>query len=214
MRYLARTAFVLLCALPFAALGEETDDGLLPAGEIRRLFDGAASEWTAPPRLVRLAFVAAEDDRHFEKLPQHSKITLNLVKSVLARRAERSSLRHIRLYGLSLRTARALTQDEILDWYINVAYLGRGCVGLASAARAYFGREMQDLSLQEAAYLAGLGHAPSIYHPLRSPDRAMERRNAVLEKMREANFIGSEEADAALRTELVVRDPLGSCGPG
>ena len=77
--------------------------------------------------------------------------------------------------------------------------------------RAYFGKSVDELSLEESAYLAALPKGPNLFHPVRSYDRAVERRNFVLSQMLKAGFISDDEAAAASQTDITVRGPLGRC---
>src|SRR5262249_46439111 len=94
----------------------------------------------------------------------------------------------------------------ILEAYLNEVYWGRSgsanLIGLGSAARGYFGREPAELSLAQAATLAGMIKAPADYSPLTHPDRAMERRNHVLERMAELGWIDRARAAAAEQEPL------------
>jgi len=77
----------------------------------------------------------------------------------------------------------------------------------------YFGKSAADLNLEEIAYLAALPKAPSLFHPVRSRDRAIERRDFILMEMRNAGFISGDETDRAMQTALNVHDPLVRCEP-
>lgn len=98
---------------------------------------------------------------------------------------------------------------EILENYLNEIYLGqhgaKGIFGMWEAARVYFGKEPRDLTLGEAAILAGMVKSPNTYSPLRHPDRIVPRRNYVLQRMREFGDISKEEYDAALKETIVPR---------
>ena len=102
-----------------------------------------------------------------------------------------------------------MTKDEILEWYLNEVYLGhRGAanvIGIGQAARTYFGKEASRLSVGEAATLAGIIRAPNANSPLRSPDRARKRRDAVLDRMLEEGWLTPEEAAREKRAPLVVK---------
>ena len=103
---------------------------------------------------------------------------------------------------LALRLERTFSKRQILELYVNEIYLGFGSYGIAAASLNYFGKPLRDLSLSEAAYLAALPKAPNNYHPFRHPARALARRNWVLARMAENNFITQEEAQAASATPL------------
>ncbi len=113
----------------------------------------------------------------------------------------------------SIAIGEALSHYEVLDWYGNQVFLGQSCFGFAGAAIAYFGKPIEDLRLEETAYLAALPKAPMLFHPVRSSDRAVERRNFVLSEMSKAGFVSEREAESARQTPLVVNRPLVSCEP-
>jgi penicillin-binding protein 1C len=104
----------------------------------------------------------------------------------------------------ALRIERRLEKAEILAAYLNSAPYGQNLVGAEAAARRYFGKPAAELTLPEAALLAGLPQAPSALEPLAHPERALARRNHVLHRMRDEGFISVEEHDRALRTELAA----------
>jgi penicillin-binding protein 1A len=104
---------------------------------------------------------------------------------------------------LAMRLERQFTKDEILYLYLNNIYLGSGAYGVAAAAQEYFGKNVEDLTLPEAALLAGLPQAPSRYDPQRNPDAARNRQHYVLERMRIEGFITPEQFEEA-RGETVV----------
>jgi penicillin-binding protein 1A len=94
------------------------------------------------------------------------------------------------------------SKDEILDMYLNTVYFGSNAYGVEAAAKTYFDKDPVDLTLAEAALLAGLPQAPSAYSPRKHPEEALRRRNIVLLKMYELGFITLEEGRAAMREEL------------
>src|SRR5690606_23673994 len=98
---------------------------------------------------------------------------------------------------LAFRIENAFTKDQILELYLNEIYLGLGSYGIAAAALLYFDKSVHELNIEEAAYLAALPKAPSNYHPFNHPERAIERRNWVIDRMQENGFVTSEEANAA-----------------
>jgi len=105
---------------------------------------------------------------------------------------------------LALKLERAFTKDEILELYLNQIYLGFGSHGVAAAALNYFDKSLTELSLAEAAYLAALPKAPNNYHPFRRRDRAIARRNWVIGRMLDNEFITSYQASVARSEDLVV----------
>ena len=112
--------------------------------------------------------------------------------------------RKIREALLALKLERAFTKDEILELYLNQIYLGLGSHGVAAAALNYFDKSLTELSLAEAAYLAALPKAPNNYHPFRRRDRAIARRNWVIGRMLDNEFITSYQASVARSEDLVV----------
>ena len=187
-----------------------------------------------PENLVR-AVLAAEDRRFFEhhgldvfgvaralsratfgggetSAPRQggSTVTQQLVKNTYLTH-ERTLRRKLREAVFALALERRLSKQEIFALYCREIYLGqRGGLalrGVKQAARAYFGKDLTDLSLAEAATLAGMIRAPALYAPDRHPQRARLRRDAVLASMREADFISRDEHDAALRAPLAVAAP-------
>ena len=103
---------------------------------------------------------------------------------------------------LSLQMERQYTKQEILTFYVNKVYMGNGYYGMKTAAKSYFGKELGDLSVAQAALLAGIPQAPTQYDPYANPDAAKERRNTVLNDMYEDKYISKEEYVQAKATDL------------
>lgn len=103
---------------------------------------------------------------------------------------------------LSLQMERQFTKQEILTFYINKVYMGNGYYGMKTAAKSYFGKELSELSVPQAALLAGIPQAPTQYDPYTNPEAAKERRNTVLAEMYEDKNISKEEYDQAVATEV------------
>ena len=183
------------------------------------------------PLHVRQAFIAAEDQSFYEhrgvdpvgitrafinnlaaggrKVQGGSTITQQVVKSLLLS-PQKSYERKIKEIILSLRVERQLSKDEILALYLNHIYLGSSAHGIVAAAREYFGKDPADLTLPEAALLAGLPQAPSLYSPFRHWPRAKSRQRYVLRRMYDSGFITAEERDAALARSLALATRPGS----
>ncbi len=170
-----------------------------------------------PDRLI-LAFLAAEDDRFFkhpgvdwqgiiravfslittgEKRQGGSTITMQLVRNLYLTK-EKSYKRKIKEILLALRLEKHLEKDKILELYLNKIFLGHRSYGVGTAARTYYGKDIHDLSLAEMAMIAGLPKAPSSYNPITNPDRARLRRDYVLRRMLELDFIDQNEHDQAV----------------
>ena len=181
----------------------------------------------AVPKLVISAFLAAEDKNFYEhggldftgiaragvnyiqnlgsnRRPQGaSTITQQVAKNFLLTN-ELSMTRKIKEALLALKIERTYSKDKILELYLNEIYLGLGAYGIAAASLVYFDKSVSELNVQEAAYLAALPKAPNNYHPFRQRERALERRNWVIERMAESGFIKSADAEAAKKTSLGV----------
>ena len=181
----------------------------------------------AVPKRVINAFLAAEDKNFYEhggldftgiaraavnymqnfgssRHPQGaSTITQQVAKNFLLSN-EVSFTRKIKEALLALKIERTYSKDKILELYLNEIYLGLGAYGIASASLTYFDKGVNELSVPEAAYLAALPKAPNNYHPFRQRERALERRNWVIDRMVEAGFINSDVAEKAKRTPLNV----------
>lgn len=184
---------------------------LVPIGEI--------------PAAVQLAFVAAEDKSFFQHrgldyssilraamanlrgggIKQGaSTITQQTVKSLLLS-PERTFRRKIREMILALQIEQRFSKDEILYLYVNQIYFGHGAWGIGQAARDYFGKTVSELTLSEAALLAGLPQRPSDYSPYASMESADKRRRYVLGRMLADGFIGQEAYDEAIEDIPEIR---------
>ena len=133
-----------------------------------------------------------------------STITQQVAKNMLLNN-ELSISRKIKEVLLATRIDDALPKDRILELYLNEIYLGAGAYGVASAALTYFDKPLDELTLGEAAFLAGLPKAPSNYNPVRSPQAARLRRDTVLDQMQEAGFATPAEIAAAKADPVTVR---------
>lgn len=140
-----------------------------------------------------------------------STITQQVAKSLLLSN-ERTYSRKFKEAILARRIDKRFTKDEILEIYLNQSYFGHGSYGIESAAGNYFQKHVWELTLPESALLAGLPKAPSAYDPTRNPERALERRNTVLQRMLEENLITPQERAEAAATPLDLnpreKDPL------
>jgi len=169
------------------------------------------------PKPVIQAFLAAEDDRFFEhpgvdwqgiaragfvllttgeKSQGGSTITMQLARNVFLT-SERTFTRKAREILLALQIERDMSKEEILELYLNKIFLGNRAYGVGAAAQVYFGTDVQSLTLAQTALLAGLPKAPSRDNPTANPQRARERRDYVLRRMRELEFISELDFEAA-----------------
>ncbi len=142
-----------------------------------------------------------------------STITQQVAKNFLLT-SEVSVERKIKEWMLAFRLEDAYTKDKIIELYLNEIFLGSGSYGVAAAAYNYFDKSLDQLTIAETAYLAGLPKAPSNYHPVRQYKRAIERRNWVIERMSENQHIGEEDAKTAVSEDLIPHfRPAGAQSP-
>lgn len=177
------------------------------------------------PLLVQRAFIAAEDRRFYQhngidpvgigralvrNLKQGaveegaSTITQQLARTVFLSQ-DRTILRKLNEVLLAGKLERQLSKQQILEQYLNNVYLGSSAYGISDAAWIYFSKTPAQLTLPEAALIAGLPPAPSVYSPLVNPDLALERRATVLRRMREAGFIDDIQLQRASATPLELK---------
>ena len=135
-----------------------------------------------------------------------STITQQVAKNFLLTN-EVSIARKVKEVILALRIERAFSKNKILELYLNEIYLGFGSYGVAAAALNYFDKSLNDLTLAEAAFLAGLPKAPNNYHPVRRPEAARARRDYVLNRMAEDGYISLASAAAEMAGRVRVRPP-------
>ncbi len=132
-----------------------------------------------------------------------STITQQVAKNMLLS-SEVSLTRKIKEVLLATRIEAAMPKDRILELYLNEIYLGSGAYGVAAAALTYFDKSLDQLSLDEAAFLGGLPKAPNRYNPAHFPDAARARRDWVLDRMAEDGFTTRAAADAAQAQPIVL----------
>ncbi|NBW66068.1 hypothetical protein EBR44_09945, partial [bacterium] len=179
------------------------------------------------PKHVQQAFVITEDKRFYSHggidfsrifgavlanvrnrgISQgFSTITMQLARNLFPenlKAREKTLTRKLREAKVARAIEAKYSKDRILELYLNQIYLGNGAYGVESAAHRYFGKSVKDLNIAEAATLASLPKAPERYNPRRFPDRAVQRRNTVVELMRRASAVG--DADASLASAFPLR---------
>ncbi len=174
------------------------------------------------PKVVPQAFLAVEDDQFYNHPGvdikaiiraaianfQHgstrqggSTITQQVVKRLMLT-PEKSYERKIKEAILAYRLEKQLSKDEILTLYINQIFLGNNAYGVEAAARVYFAKNAKDLTIAEAALIAGLGQSPSAYNPYRNPEAAQNRQHHVLRRLRDLGWINDAEYDEAINQKL------------
>lgn len=180
------------------------------------------------PLLVKQAFIAAEDRRFYDHngvdlwgigraLVRNvrqgavregaSTITQQLARTVFLSQ-DRTLTRKLKEAALAFKLERQLSKEQILEQYLNYVYLGSSAYGLSDAAWVYFSKTPDQLNLQEAALIAGLPPAPSVYSPLVNPELALERRGIVLDRMQKAGFITKDERDQAKNSPLDLKPAI------
>lgn len=137
------------------------------------------------------------------KLQGGSTITQQLVKSALLT-PERTLQRKFKEIILAIWTERLYSKNQILEMYLNQVPYGGSAYGIEEASRAYYGKRASDLTLSEAALLAGLPQAPSAYSPFVNPELALTRRNEVLSSMYKMGFVSKDEYQNAVKSKLVT----------
>lgn len=148
-----------------------------------------------------LAIVSAAIDTLRGNLRGGSTITMQIVRNIDEDKLvgkERTVKRKLREILIALQLEREYTKDEILELYLNQVYLGGSARGVEAAARQYFGKHCEDLSLSEAALVAQALPSPQVFRPDRHPERAERRRGQILRQMLDNGFITQEEMAAAL----------------
>lgn len=179
------------------------------------------------PLAVRNAFIASEDAGFYSHrgidflgiaramlanakaggvVQGGSTITQQVVKALVLT-PERSYQRKIREAMLALRLEQEMSKDKILELYLNQIYFGDGNYGVKAAARAYYDKDLSELTLAEGALLAGLPQAPSRYSPTRNLPAANARKRYVLRRMLDEQFINQGQYHEALRQEIKIRPP-------
>ena len=176
-----------------------------------------------PPVMVK-AFIATEDSRFYEHhgvdpigifraasialVSGHASQGASTITQQLARNfflsPEKTMMRKIKEAFLAIRIEQMMSKDEILELYLNKIYLGYRAYGVGAAAQVYFGKNVDQLSLSEMAMIAGLPKAPSTFNPLYSHERALQRRNTVLARMLDQQYITQAQYDEARNTPLVA----------
>jgi penicillin-binding protein 1A len=187
-------------------------------GEYRRI----PVRYSDLPAVVVQAVLAAEDDRFFEhpgfdyegliRAGSHLVLTGNrtqggsTITQQLARAyflsPERTFVRKAKELLLALQIEQAFSKEDILALYLNKIFFGQRAYGIAAAAEVYFGKPLEQLSVAEAATIAGIPKAPSLLNPVSDPARAEERRAYVLRRMLELEFIDAEAYQQALATPV------------
>ncbi|MCW8931166.1 MAG: penicillin-binding protein 1A [Gammaproteobacteria bacterium] len=194
-----------------------TDNKLLAEfGEMKR----EPVEYQEIPETLIQAVISAEDESFFshpgvdykgilravinliktgKKGQGGSTITMQVARNFFLTR-DKTYIRKINEIFLSLKIERELSKEEIMALYMNKIYLGHRSYGIAAASKVYYGKSLDELSLEQYAMIAGLPKAPSKYNPVTNPQRATIRRNYVLSRMHQLNYISKEQYKEAIKT--------------
>ena len=156
--------------------------------------------------ILRAIFSNVKNIIQNRRLEGGSTITQQVVKNLILT-PERSLTRKIKEAILSYKISKTFSKDQILEIYLNQIYLGEGAYGVASAAYNYFSKSIDELTIAEASTIAGLPKAPSRDNPIRNYDKAVERRNLVLARMYEENYITKEELEKNKLEKINIRRP-------
>lgn len=179
---------------------------------------------SAIPKVMSNAVLAIEDARFYQhggvdymgviraglanvgkaKSQGASTITMQVARNVYLS-SEKTFTRKIYEILLTFKLEHALTKDQILEIYMNQIFLGNRAYGFAAASETYFGKPLKDITIAEAAMLAGLPKAPSAYNPISNPKRARSRQLYIIDRMVENGFITAQEAETAKAQELKVK---------
>jgi len=176
------------------------------------------------PKVMTNAVLAIEDARFYEhggvdykgvlraalanlgrlKSQGASTITMQVARNVYLS-SEKTYTRKIYEILLTFKLEHLLTKDQILEIYMNQIFLGNRAYGFAAASEAYFDKQLKDITIAEAAMLAGLPKAPSAYNPIVNPKRAKTRQLHIIDRMLENGFITTAEAEAARTEEIKIK---------
>ena len=185
--------------LPIQAIPKRVINAFL-AAEDKNFYEHGGIDFTG---MARAALLYAQNYGSNRRPQGASTITQQVAKNFLLTN-EVSFTRKIKEALLAMRIERTYSKEKILELYLNEIYLGLGAYGIAAASLVYFDKSVNELSIAEAAYLAALPKAPAQLHPVRNHDRAVERRNYVIDRLAENGWIKPAEAAAARKEPLVV----------
>jgi penicillin-binding protein 1A len=184
--------------------------------QLAELFNAERREFvpiTEIPEHVKQALIAIEDERFYShfgvdirgviralkanltggKVQGASTLTMQVARNIVLQDRRRVYSRKLKEIVTALQIERYFSKDQILEFYLNHMFFGERSNGIQAAARTYFNKSVKDLTVPEAALIAGLLKAPSSLSPMREPERAKERRNLVLANMRRLGFIKTDE---------------------
>ncbi len=180
------------------------------------------------PKDLQNAFVAVEDNRFYDHIGIDPKGLLRAVWANISDRTiseggstitqqlaknayltqDRTLKRKVQEIFLALQLERQYTKQEILELYLNQIYFGQGAYGVQAAARTYFNKDVEDLTLNECAMLAGIPKSPNYYSPLNNLQAAQERKGVVLDQMVKYGYVNRQEAAKVKLQEMTLAQPV------
>jgi penicillin-binding protein 1A len=198
-------------------------DGLLMAqyGEMKR----SPVTFSEVPSKVIQAFLAAEDNRFFKhrgvdyvglmratfsflrtgkKKQGGSTITMQVARNFFLS-SEKTFYRKLKEIVLAVKIESELTKEQILELYLNKIYFGHHAYGVIAASQVYYGKKINELEVDEIAMIAGLPKAPSSFNPITNPQRALDRRNYVLKRMRKLGYIDDQTYQEAVKRPVTAK---------
>src|SRR5438477_2469104 len=185
--------------LPIQAIPKRVIDAFL-AAEDKNFYEHGGIDFSG---MARAAFVYAQNYGSNRRPQGASTITQQVAKNFLLTN-QVTFTRKIKEALLAMRIERTYSKDKILELYLNEIYLGLGAYGIAAASLVYFDKSVNELSVSEAAYLASLPKAPSTLHRVRNRDRAIERRNYVVDRLLETGWFKQIDDDKARKENHIV----------
>ena len=202
--FLQKRVFVELNSIP-----KHMHDAVI-ASEDRRFYDHWGLSLRSVARAISINILSLSYRQGFSTLTQQ--LARNLYKTI---GFEDSILRKIKEVITAVQIERTYTKDEILEMYLNTVHFGHGTYGVEAATKRFFGKESNQLSVDESALLVGLLPSPASYSPIRHPERARKRRNTVLRLMRDQNYITHNEHAQfrAMTLESVKELPIRGLAP-
>ncbi len=180
------------------------------ASEDKRFYNHWGIDFNSVARAIVVNALSLSYRQGFSTLTQQ--LARNLYKSI---GFEESLTRKFKEVITAIQIERTYTKNEILEMYLNTIHFGHGTYGVQAAAKRLFGKDTQEITLDEAAILVGVLPGPALYSPINHPERALRRRNIVLRLMKDQGFCSTDEYDEArvLGLETVIYEPLKGKAP-
>ncbi|WP_290624327.1 penicillin-binding protein 1A [Kangiella sp.] len=170
----------------------------LIATEDQRFFEHGGVDIQGLLRVIKVALFSGEFSEGA------STLTMQTARNMFLTRDQRLQRKLVEMF-LAIKMEEELSKEEILEIYVNKVHFSHRAYGLGAAAQVYYGKELTELTLPQAAMMAGLLKGESAYNPISNPERAFQRRNLVLSRMVEQNYIAQAEYEEAVATPLTAR---------